>query len=120
MYSNRGHRAVALPMACWARPRLDSVLWAVACWGITGASSTTQHGFFRQQVEGGNATPNPLPQLGPGNPAHVACADEHPGVQGAPGVWPGPQLLGPHPSRGVAGSCCTPAPHPARGREYWL
>lgn len=93
MYSNRGHRAVALPMACWARPRLDSVLWAVACWGVT-----TQHGFFRQQVEGGSATPNPLPQLGPGNPSHVARADKRPGGQGAPGVRPGPQLLGPRPS----------------------
>lgn len=113
MYSNRGHRAVALPMACWARPRLDSVLWAVACWGVTGVSSTTQHGFFRQQVEGGNATPNPLPQLGPGNPAHVARADEHPGGAGstrgtarASAPWP---LSKPRGSWQLSHPCPTPS-----------
>lgn len=129
-FKSRRRNVVIQDKGWWLCPRpagpdpsercLDSVLWAVACWRVMGPSSTTQHGFFHQQVEGGTTTPNSLPQLGPGSPAHMAHADERPGGGRSRGAARASELVGPPPHRGAAGGRRTPAPRPARGREYWL
>lgn len=99
-FKSRRRNVVIQDKGWWLCPRpagpdpsercLDSVLWAVACWRVMGPSSTTQHGFFHQQVEGAPPPPTPCSSwaLGARHTWHMQTSAR--GV-GEAGVRPGPQ-----------------------------